>query len=76
MVLVTLGCLGGQLSGAILEQLERVSLVNLLALGCGDAVLDPLPELTAGHFGGGGILPVFKSMITSIYEGDIGAYMR
>lgn len=59
MELVALAGLLGQLVGLLLEKLERVSFVDALALrGC-HAVADPLPELTAGDFGGGGILPVF-----------------
>ena len=57
MVLVPLGRARGQAVGALLEELERVGLVYLVALGRGDAVLNPLPELAPGHLGGGGILP-------------------
>lgn len=56
--LVALGGLGGELVGLLLEKLEGVRLVDALALGGGDAVLHPLPELGAGNLGGGGILPV------------------
>lgn len=59
VVLVALAGLGGQLVGALLEQLQRVGLVDALALGGGDAVANPLPELTARDLGGSSILPVF-----------------
>ena len=56
MVLVALRRLGGQLLGLLLEQLERVRLVDLLATSGRDAVADPLPQLTAADLSGGGIL--------------------
>jgi hypothetical protein len=55
--LVPLGGLGGQLLSLFLEELEGIGLVDALALGGRDAVLDPLPQLGAGDFGGGGVLP-------------------
>lgn len=55
-VLVTLLALGGQLIRLLLQQLQRVRLVDLLALGGVDAVLHPLPQLTTTHFGGSGVL--------------------
>lgn len=56
---------GGQRVGALLEELEGVGLVDLLALSGGDAVLGPLPELTAGDLGGRGILPVIGKLVSS-----------
>lgn len=47
----------GQFISLLLEQLERISLVDALALGGGDAVADPLPQLAARHLSGGGVLP-------------------
>lgn len=56
--LVPLGALGRKLVRALGEQLEGVRLVDALALGRGDAVADPLPDLGAGDLGGRGVLPV------------------
>lgn len=41
--LVALGRLGGEVVGNLLQQLERVRLVDALAFGGGDAVASPLP---------------------------------
>ena len=54
--LVALGALLGELVGLLLEELEGVALVDLLALRGADAVARPLPELAAADFGGGGVL--------------------
>lgn len=59
MELVALASLGRELIGTLLEQLEGVGLVDALALRSGDAMASPLPQLAAGDFGGGSILPVF-----------------
>ena len=59
--LVALGTLGGQFVGALGEDLESVGLVDTLALGGGDAVADPLPELRAGHLCRRGVLPMSLS---------------
>jgi len=56
--LIALGRLGGELLGLLLEQLERVRLVDLLALGRRHAVPRPLPQLAARHLGRRGVLPV------------------
>lgn len=56
LVLVALGGLGGQAVGLLLKQTQSVGLVDLLAIGAGDLVVHPLPELRPGHFGGSGIL--------------------
>jgi hypothetical protein len=45
--LVALGRVLLQLSGLLVEQLQGVLLVHLLAAVCGDAVLAPLPQLRA-----------------------------
>lgn len=79
--LVALGSLGGELVCLLLEKLEGVRLVDALALGGGDAVLDPLPELGAGNLGGGSILPVMVvSMIAMMDAEEMGekgyTYMR
>lgn len=63
MELVALGALGGQIVSDLLEELERIRLVDALALGSGDAVASPLPELRAGDFGGGGVLPRESSVL-------------
>ncbi|KUI74487.1 hypothetical protein VM1G_11981 [Cytospora mali] len=60
--LVALGRLLGQLVGLLLEQLQRISLVDALALGGGHGVADPLPELASGDLCGGGILPLIYSL--------------
>lgn len=60
MELVALGGLCSKALGALLEELEGVGLVDALALGGGDAVLDPLPELASGDFSRSGILPIFE----------------
>lgn len=54
--LVTGAGLGGELVRDLLEELERVGLVDTLALGGGDTVLDPLPELRSGDLSGSSIL--------------------
>lgn len=64
MELVALAGLLSQLIGLLLEQLERISLVDPLALRSRHAVADPLPELTAGNFGSSGILPVFYVLVS------------
>ena len=74
--LVALGSLGGELVGLLLEELEGVALVDALALGGGDAVLDPLPELGAGHLGGGGILPVVIVSICTDIKGEGDSKIR
>ena len=56
VVLVPLGALRRELLGLFSQELESVGLVDAVALGGGDAVTDPLPELGAGDFGGGGVL--------------------
>lgn len=56
LILVALGCLGGQLSSLLLEQAEGICLVDGFALGGLDAVPDPLPELGPGDLGSGGVL--------------------
>lgn len=61
--LVALGRLGSQLLRLLLEQLERVGLVDALALGRRHAVADPLPELGARDLGCGGVLPVFVVLV-------------
>jgi hypothetical protein len=43
--LVSLGCVLLKLSGLLVQKLESVVLVHLLALGCRNAVLTPLPQL-------------------------------
>lgn len=57
VVLVPRAGLGGELVGALLEQLESVGFGDLLALGSGAAVTSPLPELRARNLGGCGVLP-------------------
>lgn len=56
MVLIALAGLGGQAVSLLLQKTESVGLVELLALGGGDVVLGPLPQLAAGDFGGSGVL--------------------
>ena len=56
VVLVPLGALRRELLGLLSQELEGVGLVDAAALGGGDAVTDPLPELGAGDLGGGGVL--------------------
>ena len=63
--LVALRRLGSQLLGLLLEQLERVALINALALGGGDAVAHPLPELRARYLGCGGVLPVLVKYVSA-----------
>lgn len=63
MELVALRSLCGKTFGALFEELEGVGLVDALALSGRDAVLDPLPELASGDFGGGGILPIFERLV-------------
>lgn len=57
--LVPLGRLLGQLVSFFVEELQRVGLVDTLALGSRHAVSDPLPQLAAGNFGGSSVLPGF-----------------
>lgn len=64
--LVALGRLPRQLVGLLLEELERVGPVHTLALGRGHAVADPLPQLAAGHLGGGGVLPIVTRVVVSL----------
>jgi len=73
--LVALGGLGLELGGLLLEELESVSLVDTLALGGGDAVADPLPELRARDLSGSRILPIrrtTRSMTLFGYARSIG----
>jgi len=56
VILVALRRLGRKLVGLLLEQRKSVCLVDSLALGGGDAMADPLPQLGARHLGGGSIL--------------------
>lgn len=74
MVFVPLGALGGQIVGHLLEEAQGVGLVDLVALGRGDAVLDPLPELAAGDFGRGGVLPAsVETKVSAVsLDGSLG----
>lgn len=54
--LVSLGGLLSKRVGLLLEQTERICFVDALALGGGDVVSDPLPQLASGDFGGSGVL--------------------
>lgn len=56
VVLVALGTGSSELVGRLLEKLQGVGLVDALALGGGDTVLNPLPKLASGHLGGSGVL--------------------
>lgn len=56
MELVALRGLLAQLLSLLMEQLERIVLGDVLALGGLDVVPCPLPELTSRHLGGSGIL--------------------
>lgn len=69
VVLVALASLLGKVISALLEELEGVGLVDALALGGGDAVADPLPELASGDLGGGSILPVNQIVSKSVMRG-------
>ena len=55
LVFISLGCVFLQLFRLLIQQLESVLLVDLLPLGGGNTVSDPLPQLRSGHFGGGGV---------------------
>lgn len=48
---MALWCLGRQLLGLLVQELERVLLVNLLAFGRGCLMLAPLPQLASADFG-------------------------
>lgn len=65
--LVALGRLLGQLLRLLLKELERVGLVNALALGRRHAVADPLPQLASGHLRGSSVLPDVDILLVSPY---------
>jgi hypothetical protein len=54
--LVALWRFGAELIGLLVEQLERIRLVHLLALSRRDAVAAPLPELAPTDLGSRSIL--------------------
>lgn len=56
MELVTLWCLVAERLGLLVQQLERIVLGDLLALGGLDIVPGPLPELASRDFSGGRVL--------------------
>lgn len=66
---IPLGRLGRKLSRACREELQVISLVHALPLRRDDAVAGPLPELAAGDFGGGGVLPFSWVSFKVVREG-------
>ena len=60
--LVALGPLGGETVGLLLQQTQRVLLVDLFPVRGADVVVGPLPELAAGDFGGCGVLLVLLAI--------------
>jgi uncharacterized protein YbdZ (MbtH family) len=59
LVLVAFRCLGRERVGLLLQQLERIALVDLLTLSGSDVVADPLPQLASADFGRSSILLQF-----------------
>ena len=74
--LVALGSLGGQLLRLLLEQLERVRLVDTLALGRGNTVAHPLPQLAARDLGSRRVLPTICVSARSCGPWGCGTNMR
>jgi hypothetical protein len=56
LVLIALRAIGRELVGLLMQQLECIGLVDLLALGRLHAMFAPLPKLGAGDFGSCGVL--------------------
>lgn len=54
---VALGRLLGQIVGLLFQELERIGLVNALALGRSHTVADPLPQLASRYLRGSSVLP-------------------
>lgn len=83
LILVALGAIGGELVGLFLQQLEGIALVDALALSGGDVVPDPLPELAAAYFSGGGVFLLFSKEIcqwhiflfTCIVYSEVGFFL-
>lgn len=65
MELVALGSLCGKAIGTLVQEFEGIGLVDTLAFGGGDAVLDPLPQLASRDFGGGSVLPDCVDLLIS-----------
>ena len=69
--LVTGRRLGDELSRLLLEETQRVRLVDAPALGGADAVPAPLPQLAAADLGGRGVL-LLEASATRLLAGKRG----